>query len=135
MKKFHWPVRVYYEDTDSGGVVYHANYLKYFERARTEYLRAMGHELDAVLRDTGVLFVVRSLTIDYLKPAVFNDALTVTAAINTLRPASLTFTQTLIRGDDLQLATAEVKVVCLKADGFRPVAIPDILLQSLKHEF
>jgi acyl-CoA thioester hydrolase len=134
MKKFQWPVRVYYEDTDSGGVVYHANYLKYFERARTEYLRAMGYELDVLLRETGVLFVVRSLTVDYLKPAVFNDALTVTTAINALRPASLTFIQTLIRGDDPPLATAEVKVVCLRADRFRPVPLPDILLQSLKHE-
>jgi acyl-CoA thioester hydrolase len=135
MKKILWPVRVYYEDTDSGGVVYHANYLKYFERARTEYLRAMGHELDVLSREYGVLFVVRTLGIDYLKPARFNDALLASAEVTGLRPASLTFTQTLTRGEDLLLATAEVKVVCLGVDGFRPVAIPAILLHSLKHEF
>lgn len=135
MKKFHWPIRVYYEDTDSGGLVYHANYLKFFERARTEYLRALGYELDEVLDQTGIMFVVRSLTIEYLKPACFNDALTATAAVSLLRPASLVFTQTLLRNDEQTLSTALIKVVCLKADGLRPVAIPEPLLQSLKHEF
>ncbi|MGI9211463.1 MAG: tol-pal system-associated acyl-CoA thioesterase [Methylococcaceae bacterium] len=135
MKKFHWPVRVYYEDTDSGGMVYHANYLKFFERTRTEYLRALGYELDDVLHRMGVMFVVKSLTIEYLKPAHFNDALTATAAVTLLRPASLVFSQTLLRGDEETLSAALIKVVCLRADGVRPVAIPEPLLQSLKHEF
>lgn len=130
MKKFIWPVRVYYEDTDSGGVVYHANYLKYFERARTEYLRKLGFQLDALLRDEGVLFVVRSLQIDYLKPARFNDALEVSTEITTVRSASLIFRQTLLRTNDDMLSAADVRVVCLQAEGFRPVAIPEILLQS-----
>ena len=135
MKKFHWPVRVYYEDTDSGGVVYHANYLRYFERTRTEYLRSFGFQLDELLEREGILFVVRSLQIDYLKPARFNEALTVETEITQLKPASLVFRQALVRGSDETLSVAEVKVVCLRADGFRPLAIPVNLLQSLKNEF
>jgi len=135
MKKFHWPVRVYYEDTDSGGVVYHANYLRYFERTRTEYLRSLGFQLDELLEREGILFVVRSLQIDYLKPARFNEALTVETEITQLKPASLVFRQALVRGSDETLSVAEVKVVCLRADGFRPLAIPVNLLQSLKNEF
>lgn len=134
MKKFLWPVRVYYEDTDSGGVVYHANYLKYFERARTEYLRSLGHQLDVLLQNEGVLFVVKSMQIDYLKPARFNDALQVELEITALKSASLIFLQTLMRESDEILSVAEVRVVCLRADGFRPVAIPEFLLQSLKND-
>ena len=73
MKEFNWSVRIYYEDTDAGGVVYHANYLNFFERARTEMLRANGHELDRLKEDAGVMFVVRSVKIDYLRPAMFNE--------------------------------------------------------------
>ncbi len=78
---FRWPVRVYYEDTDAGGVVYHANYLLFMERARTEWLRALGFEQDALRREAGVQFSVRRATIDYLRPALFNDLLTVTVAL------------------------------------------------------
>jgi len=77
MKTFTWPVRIYYEDTDAGGVVYYANYLKFFERARTEMLRAEGFEQDQLLQNEGVLFVVRSVQVDYLTPARFNEQLQV----------------------------------------------------------
>lgn len=76
---FHWPVRVYYEDTDAGGVVYHSNYLKFMERARTERIRSVGFELDELVRDHGILFVVRSMAIDFKKPAHFNESLSVSA--------------------------------------------------------
>ena len=95
METFVWPVRVYYEDTDSGGVVYYANYLKFMERARTEWLRHRGFEQDALLRDHRLLFAVRSLTVDYHRPARFNDQLEVVSEIAATGGASLTFVQTL----------------------------------------
>ncbi|NJD06598.1 MAG: tol-pal system-associated acyl-CoA thioesterase [Methylococcaceae bacterium] len=129
---FFWPVRVYYEDTDAGGVVYYANYLKFFERARTERLRALGFEQDAIRSDFGLVFAVRSVQADYLKPARFNDALEVTAAMKDLRRASVTFDQAIHRGGEI-LCTAQVRIVCLSVDGFRPAAIPDHLLERIKH--
>ena len=96
MNGFGWPVRVYYEDTDAGGVVYYANYLRFLERARTEWLRALGFEQDALARDAGVIFAVRRVEVDYLKPARFNDALTVHARIAERGRASLVFAQEVI---------------------------------------
>jgi acyl-CoA thioester hydrolase len=132
--QFFWPVRVYYEDTDAGGVVYYANYLKFFERARTERLRAMGIEQDELRRDAGVLFVVKSVNLEYLKPARFNDALLVTAEVGELRRASLSFIQEIRRGgvDGDKLCVAEVRVACLSDGELRPMAIPDFLLQRIK---
>ena len=131
---FRWPVRVYYEDTDAGGVVYHANYIKYLERARTERLRALGFELDELQRHEGIIFAVRSMQVDYLKPARFNDALSVSAELDQVKSASLNFKQTIFRATDEIVCEAAVRVVCLRADAFRPTAIPDILLQSLKND-
>jgi acyl-CoA thioester hydrolase len=133
-KNFRWPVRVYYEDTDAGGVVYHANYVKYFERARTERLRALGFELDELRNHAGIIFAVRSMQVEYLRPARFNDALSVSAEIVQIKSASLTFEQAIIRGPDEILCEAAVRVVCLRADAFRPAAIPDFLLHSLKND-
>jgi len=82
MKSFMWPVRVYYEDTDAGGVVFYANYLKFFERARTEMLRAMGYEQDELIANEGIIFVVRSVQVDYLSPARFNEQLQVSAKVS-----------------------------------------------------
>jgi acyl-CoA thioester hydrolase len=129
---FFWPVRVYYEDTDAGGVVYYANYLKFFERARTERLRALGFEQDAIRTEFGVLFAVRSVRADYLKPARFNDALEVSAAMCDLRRASVTFDQAIYRAGET-LCTAQVRIVCLGAGDFRPAPIPDHLLERIKH--
>lgn len=131
---FLWPVRVYYEDTDAGGVVYHTNYLKFMERARTERLRALGFE-QTHLRDVeGLLFAVRSLEVEYVKPARFNDSLLVTAEVEDLKRASLTFRQAIFPAEPSGDAycTARVRVVCLSADGFRPRAIPDHLVARMR---
>jgi len=125
---FRLPIRVYYEDTDAGGVVYHANYLRFFERARTERLRTLGFELDALHRDEDLLFAVRSMNLNFIKPARFNEALWVTANLTEVRRASLNFRQELLREDEA-LCRAEVKVVCLTASAFRPKPLPKYLLQ------
>lgn len=133
---FAWPVRVYYEDTDAGGVVYYANYLKFLERARTERLRAAGFEQDALRREDGILFAVRSVEVDYLKPARFNDALLVTAGIAAVRHASVNFEQSVYRAaaPELILCRAKVRVVCLAADDLSPRPIPSHLLQRIKDD-
>ena len=95
--KFILPIRVYYEDTDAGGVVYHSNYINYFERARTEWLRQLGYELDELARDEQLLFVVRALSCEYLRPALFNDELFVSAEIIELGKTSIQFKQQVMR--------------------------------------
>lgn len=139
---FYWPVRVYYEDTDSGGVVYYANYLKYLERARTEWLRNLGIEQDVLAKSAGVIFAVRALTIEYLRPARFNEQLYAGAAVGGRRAASLTFQQRVVRADSAAtaapddaaalddaevLCTARVEVVCVDAAGLKPRRIPDFM--------
>lgn len=131
MKEFIWPVRVYYEDTDAGGVVFYANYLKFFERARTEMLRAMGYEQDELIANEGIIFVVRSVQVDYLSPARFNEQLQVSAKVGLAKKASLTFEQTITRGDDV-LCTGSVRCACLDAQSMRPKAIPEILFTALR---
>ena len=121
---FTWPVRVYYEDTDLGGVVYYANYLKFMERARTEWLRALGFEQTALAREHRVVFVVSSLTIDYLKPAAFNDELAVTVELERLGAGQIILMQTIARGAQA-LATARVRLGCVNPGTFRPVRIPE----------
>ena len=123
LSTFSWPVRVYYEDTDLGGVVYYANYLKFMERARTEWLRALGFEQTALVRDHGAVFVVSSLAIDYLKPAAFNDELTVTVELEKLGAAQILLKQSIARGAEA-LATASVRIACVNTATFRPVRIP-----------
>ncbi len=124
MSVFEWPVRVYYEDTDAGGVVYYANYLRYLERARTEWLRQLGFEQDSLMRDVGIVFAVRRVEIDYLLPARFDDALTVDAAVETVSKVALTFRQAIRRAPDRLLSRALVQIVCLDRSSFRPTAIP-----------
>lgn len=124
MSVFEWPVRVYYEDTDAGGVVYYANYLRYLERARTEWLRQLGFEQDRLMRDVGIVFAVRRVEIDYLLPARFDDALTVDAAVETVSKVALTFRQAIRRAPDRLLSRALVQIVCLDRSSFRPTAIP-----------
>ena len=127
---FVWPVRVYWEDTDAGGVVYYANYLKFMERARSEWLRAFGFEQDALRDEAGVVFVVRRVEIDYLAPARFNDALDVTVRLHEAGRASIVVRQELLRGES-RLAKAEVTLACVDAVRFKPVKIPSPLLQAL----
>lgn len=133
IKKFIWPVRVYYEDTDAGGVVFYANYLKFFERARTEMLRAMGYEQDELVANEGIIFVVRSVQADYLRSARFNDQIQVSAEVVLAKKASLIFEQLITRGDDV-LCKGIIRIACLDALTMRPKAIPENLLEPLKNE-
>ena len=134
MKHFIWPVRVYYEDTDAGGVVFYANYLKFFERARTEMLRAMGYELDVLAATEGIIFVVRSVQLDYLRPARFNEQLQVSATVGLAKKASLTFEQVVRRGDDV-LCKGIIRIACLDVQTMRPKVIFEDLLEQLKNEY
>ncbi|MCP1726398.1 acyl-CoA thioester hydrolase [Natronospira proteinivora] len=123
---FEWPVRVYYEDTDVGGVVYYANYLRFMERARTEWLRSLGFEQDRLIRDEGVLFAVTSAQINYRAPARFNDLLHVTARISEQRRSRIVFEQAVYRVEDGQhLTDGVIKVACLDAERFRPRPLPE----------
>jgi acyl-CoA thioester hydrolase len=133
---FVWPVRVYYEDTDNGGVVYYANYLKFMERARTEWLRARGVEQDALIAGEGVIFAVRKAEVDYLRPARFNQHLAVSVAVMETGKASLTFNQEvqLINeggGSGELLCRGRIKIACLDAQTFRPRAIPNSVTREI----
>ena len=121
---FTWPVRVYYEDTDAGGIVFYANYLKFFERARTEWLRAADIGQQALMQEHGAIFVVKSTSVDYHAPARLDDVLNLTLSIEKLGRASVLFVQQAWRGD-LMLASATVKVGCVDALSLRPRAVPD----------
>jgi acyl-CoA thioester hydrolase len=129
MDMFTWPIRVYYEDTDSGGVVYYANYLRFMERARTEWLRSFGVEQDRLREEQGLIFAVRHIDVDYLKPARFNDALKVTVAVLKQGRASITFKQAVVRDDaeQLELCRGQVKIACLDAESMRPGSIPQFI--------
>jgi acyl-CoA thioester hydrolase len=134
--RFEWPVRVYYEDTDAGGVVYHSRYLNFLERARTEWLRSMGFEQDELARQDNVIFVVRHLDVDFLRPARFNELLSVTTRVLERRRVSLLFHQEICRDADRSpLCAARVKVACLDAARFRPCPLPASLLTEIMHEF
>ena len=130
---FQWPVRIYYEDTDSGGVVYYANYLRFMERARTEWLRALGFEQDHLIRDEGILFAVRSASLEYLRPARFNDQLLVGVRLAERRRASLSFEQDVCRaGEEAQpLCTGTIRIACLAADSLQPRPIPPHVLEEI----
>jgi acyl-CoA thioester hydrolase len=128
--EFIWQVRVYYEDTDAAGVVYYANYLKFMERARTEWLRALGVEQPVLLEEHGIVFVVRHVTVDYLKPARFNDSLTVLTRVKRFSHARIRFAQSI--QCDCTLVSSEIEVVCVNAVTFKPVKIPDHILQLLE---
>ncbi len=131
MSEFAWPVRVYYEDTDSGGVVYYANYLKFMERARTELLRVHGFEQTDLVRDHGVIFVVRDVHISYLRPAVFNDLLNVTVSVHASGRSWIEFAQTVARGEEV-LTRGQVKIVCVNHLSFKPVEIPEIIRNKME---
>ncbi|MZI92766.1 tol-pal system-associated acyl-CoA thioesterase [Vibrio sp. CAIM 722] len=130
MKTFEWPVTVYYEDTDTGGVVYHSNYLKFFERARTEMLRQIGINQQSLL-EQHIGFVVRHVDIDFLKGARLDEQLTVKSCVSQLKKASLTFCQELVNPKGDLLCKAIVKVACINNQNMRPIAMP----QSMSMEF
>lgn len=127
---FSLPVRVYYADTDAGGVVYHASYVNFMERARTEWLRAYGYSGLGMMQEFGMLFVVRSLKLDYFKPALLDDMLEVSAAVKALGRSRVTVHQEVWRGEEL-LAEGEIHLVCVTQEGFRPAPIPEVLRAHL----
>ncbi|MGQ0443345.1 MAG: tol-pal system-associated acyl-CoA thioesterase [Methylophilaceae bacterium] len=126
---FNWNVRVYYEDTDGGGVVYHSNYLNFMERARTEWLRALGFEQTYLKDVLHVIFVVHSMQIEFKKPAKFNDLLTINSELSKIGRGSFEFLQK-ITGNHQLLVQAQVKVACVGALTFKPVALPKSILTS-----
>ena len=127
---FSWPVRVYYEDTDSGGVVYYANYLKFLERARTEWLRARGFEQTALAAVHEVMFIVRSIALDYRKPARFNDELEVTVEPQEIGASRIELHQVVRCGKE-DLVTAQVEIACVNTATFRPVRIPEPVIAKI----
>jgi acyl-CoA thioester hydrolase len=132
---FRLPVRVYYEDTDAAGVVYYANYLKFMERARTEWLAAIGHPLAAFEREHGVVFVVHRCEIDYHRPARLNDMLAATVEVEVMGAASMVVAQRVERDGAPEtevLTSARVTLACIDAAQWRPVRIPAPLVQSLE---
>ncbi len=128
---FSIPTRVYWEDTDAGGVVYHAQYLAFLERARTEWLRARGYGQDILRGEHNLVFAVRAMRIDFRKPARLDDALDVSVALRECRRASLVVVQAIDR-DGTRLLDAEVRVAALGASDFLPRAIPASLYEILK---
>jgi len=125
-------VRVYYEDTDSGGVVYYANYLKFIERGRSEFLRDLGFEQDDLVETYNVIFAVRSINADYRLPAKFNDLLSVQTLIKKVGRASLIFSQKITTSEQNKvLFEAQITVACLHADSFKPCGIPAIILEKI----
>jgi acyl-CoA thioester hydrolase len=128
--RFSWPVRVYYEDTDAGGVVYHSNYLNFMERARTEWLRALGYEQTTVKDELGVIIVVHSLSINFKKPARFNYMLEVHCELTNIGRGSIEMAQT-ISYNGVELIQAHIKAAFVDAETFRPVAIPNAIRQDM----
>lgn len=127
---FTWTLRVYYEDTDAGGVVFYANYLKFFERARTEWLRACGADQSALAAASGLIFIVRSTTMDYRSPARLDDTVRVVSRVERMGRASVDFVQSAYRGDTL-LVNGSIRVACVERDAFKPSAIPEHIRQAL----
>ncbi len=129
---FSLPVRVYFQDTDAGGVVYHASYVNFMERARTEWLRERyGYSNAGLMRAFGVVFVVRSLRLDYLKPALLDDLLSVTAQIKEVGRSRVILQQAALRGDEV-LVEGEIHLVCVTVDIFKPVSVPEALRKQWK---
>ena len=128
---FHWPIRIYYEDTDAGGVVYHTNYIKFMERARTEWLRNLGFEQDELRDKDGVIFAVRSVQVDYFSPAKFNDELLVSSKVIKKGKASVNLEQKVFKGTQV-LCTGVIKVATLDDNSFKVKAMPARLYEKIK---
>ena len=128
---FSWPTRVYWEDTDAGGVVYHAQYVAFLERARSEWLRAQGHGQQQLRDAHDLVFAVRSMQLEFLRPARLDDQLQVSVEIEECRRASVVFAQSVSRGDQT-LLTARVRLAALSAVSFRPRPVPDALFEKMQ---
>jgi acyl-CoA thioester hydrolase len=133
---FRLPVRVYWEDTDAGGIVFYANYLRFFERARTEWLRARGHAQERLREEQRILFVVTDTTVRYLRPARLDDLLDVTVAVVRAGPASLQLAQEAWRSADPgfaeRLAEGTIRIGCVELGTYRPVRIPNAILETIR---
>lgn len=129
-KPFQWPVTIYYEDTDAGKIVYHANYLKFFERARTELLRAIGVS-QQILLELNIGFVVSRIEIDYQRPARLDEQLMVVTDIVECRKASIVFCQKMVNSKDQILCKAIVKVACVDHMKMKPIAMPQFIFTEL----
>jgi acyl-CoA thioester hydrolase len=127
--EFLWSIRVYYEDTDAGGIVYYANYLKFFERARTELLRSLGFEQDQLMQK-GMVFVVKNVNVDYLSPVQFNDKIEIRTHCKILKKASIEFFQTVYK-EDMLCCQGTIKIICLNLAQFRPTKMPNDIYQGL----
>lgn len=127
MKQYTWSARVYYEDTDAGGVVYHARYLAFFERARTEILRKVGINQQMLLQE-GVAFVVKKMDINYHFPARLDDMLTITTSIEQVRKASIIFKQTILNQNNQVISTADVLIACVNIPKMKPCGLPKLLV-------
>jgi acyl-CoA thioester hydrolase len=127
---FTLPVRVYYQDTDAGGVVFHASYLDYFERARTEWLRSLGFDIGELVQRDGCMFIVREIRVGYLRPALLDELLTVTVGVERLGRAQFTLAQQVLR-DDAQLVQGLVNLACVTPDTLKPMRIPGRLRTTL----
>jgi acyl-CoA thioester hydrolase len=132
------PVRIYYEDTDAGGVVYYSNYLKFLERCRTEWLRAMGHEQAELMRDPGIAFVVRSVSLEYLKPARLDELLTVSLEVDKITKSQIFFRQQIRRANPAAkdgwdtLINGTIQIVCVNAALMKITSIPPLLRTQLE---
>lgn len=129
MVKFTWPIRVYYEDTDAAGIVYHANYLRFMERARTEWLRTAGFEQDDLRNSHGIVFVIRDANMRFIQPARFNQQLVVTTELLTLRRVSLEVRQSVHHTDEL-LCEAVNLIACVAAETLKPKRIPASIIKE-----
>ena len=130
-KIFLLPIRVYFQDTDAGGVVYHASYVNFMERARTEWLRTHGYSNAGLMKEFGSVFVVRSLKLDYFKPALLDDLLEVTAQVKDIGRSRISLLQSVCRDDEV-LTEAEIHLVYVSLESFKPVRIPEVLCGKLK---
>ena len=129
--EFNMQVRVYYEDTDAGSVVYHSNYLNFMERARTEWLRHIGFEQHTLIEKDEILFAVRKISIDYHKPALFNELLNIKTRVIHTRRASLIFEQIIFNQSEETICKAEIKIACLNSTTMKPEPIPETILSEL----
>ena len=128
-QEFSLPLRVYIEDTDAGGIVYYVNYLKFMERARTEFMRAMGYGKDYIFNND-LMFVVRNVAVEYRAPAKLDDELIATAEITELGGASMTFAQRVFRGDEV-LAGGDIRIACVDSTSVKPRRIPRDMVARL----
>ena len=132
--KFNWSIRVYYEDTDAAGVVYHASYLKFMERARTEWLRSLGYSQESLKKEEQIVFAVANINIRFVKPALLDQELNVITTVTNVGGASIRFEQSIIDNESTQtICQADVDVVCIDSDALKPKRIPETVKAKFYH--